>query len=126
MEIFFFETPPKNCTNMLFFLIFLHIPIDLWVEASENWIFRLKVLSRVCTVRPKLGVFSKMFKIQLFCFFITQHMCAIFRGCLKKKCLHFSGTRDCLLCGVPYIYIFTILYIYRVSHKEVHFKTLSF
>ena len=40
---FFFETPPKNCTNMLFFLFFLHIPIDLWVEASENLIFRLKV-----------------------------------------------------------------------------------
>ena len=24
-------------------------------------------------------------------------------GCLKKKFLHFSGARDCLLCGVPYI-----------------------
>ena len=63
---FFFETPPKNCTNMLFSYFFLHIPIDLWVEASENLIFRFKVLSRVRTVRPKLGVFSKMFKIQLF------------------------------------------------------------
>ena len=30
------------------------------------------MLSRVRTVRPKLGVFSKMFKIQLFCCFITQ------------------------------------------------------
>ena len=27
----FFETPPKDSTNMLFFLFFLHIPIDLWV-----------------------------------------------------------------------------------------------
>ena len=36
------------------------------------WIFRLEVLSRVRTIRPKLGVFSKMFKIQLFCCFITQ------------------------------------------------------
>ena len=72
MEKFCFETPPKNCTNMLFFLFILHIPIDLWVEASENLIFRLKVLSRVRTVRPKLGVFSKMFTIQLFCCFITQ------------------------------------------------------
>ena len=35
-------------------------------------IFRLKVLSRVRTIHPKLGVFSKMFKIQLFCCFITQ------------------------------------------------------
>ena len=30
------------------------------------------MLFRVRTVRPKLGVFSKMFKIQLFCCFITQ------------------------------------------------------
>ena len=30
------------------------------------------MLSRVRTVHPKLGVFSKMFKIQLFCCFITQ------------------------------------------------------
>ena len=55
-----------------FFLIFLHNPGDLWMEASENLIFRFKVLSRVRTVRPNLGVFSKMFKIQLFCCFITQ------------------------------------------------------
>ena len=27
---------------------------------------------------------------------------AILRGCLKKG-LYFSGARDCLLCGVPYI-----------------------
>ena len=42
------------------------------VEATENSIFRFYVLSRVRTIRPKLGVFSKMFKIQLFCCFITQ------------------------------------------------------
>ena len=35
-------------------------------------IFRFKVLSRVRTVRPKSGVFSKVFKIKLFCCFITQ------------------------------------------------------
>ena len=35
---FFFETPPINCTNMFFFLIFfLHTPIDLWVEAQQIW-----------------------------------------------------------------------------------------
>jgi len=41
------------------------------MEASENLIFWFKLLSRVRTVRPKFGVFSKMFKIQFFCF-ITQ------------------------------------------------------
>ena len=30
------------------------------------------MLSRVRTIRLNLGVFSKMFKIQLFCCFITQ------------------------------------------------------
>ena len=35
-------------------------------------IFRLKVFSRVRTVRPKLGVFSRTFKIQLFGCFVTQ------------------------------------------------------
>ena len=64
---------PLKIAQICFFPIFLlHIPIDLWVEASENLIFRFKVLSRVRTVRPKLGVFSKMFKIQFFCCFITQ------------------------------------------------------
>ena len=28
-----------------------------------------------------------------------------FEGGLKKKCPHLSGVLDCLLCGVPYIYI---------------------
>ena len=33
----FFETPPNNCMNMLFFLIlFLHILLIHDVEASEN------------------------------------------------------------------------------------------
>ena len=69
---FFLRHPLKIAQICFFSYFFLHIPIDLWVEASENLIFRLKVLSRVRTVRPKLGVFSKMFKIQLFCCFITQ------------------------------------------------------
>ena len=69
-----FLTLPKKCTHMLFLLIFLHIPIDLWVEASENLIFRLKVLSRVRIVRPKLGVFSKCSKYDFFGCFITQRV----------------------------------------------------
>ena len=56
----------------MLFSFFLHIPGDLWVEASENLSFRFKVLSRVRTLCPKLGVFSKVFKIQLFCCYITQ------------------------------------------------------
>ena len=63
---FFFETPPRNCTNMLFFLFFLHVPGDLLLEASENLIFRFKVSSRVRTVRPKLSVFSKISKYSVF------------------------------------------------------------
>ena len=57
-DIFFSKNPSKSSKNSFFLFFFLHIPMDLWLEASENLIFRFKVLSRVRTVRPKLGVLS--------------------------------------------------------------------
>ena len=39
-----------------------------------------------------------------------RHFCAILRGCLKKEFLHLSGLLDCLLCAVPYIYIYMVQY----------------
>ena len=47
----------------------------------------------------------------------NTHFHAILRGCLKKKNLNFSGAWDCLLCGVPYIYIIITMtddYVYYV------------
>ena len=38
---FFLKHPQKIIKNKVFFLIFLHIPIDLCVEASENSSFSL-------------------------------------------------------------------------------------
>ena len=34
---------------------------------------------------------------------LSLAICAIFRGCLKRKFFHFLDAQDCLLCGVPYI-----------------------
>ena len=37
------KTPSKSSEKLVFFLILLHIPIDLCVEASENLSFRFQV-----------------------------------------------------------------------------------
>ena len=55
---------------------------------NGNYIF-----SEACT-SWLIGICKKNYK--------KRHFCAILRGCLKKKFLHFPGVLDCLLCGVPY------------------------
>ena len=57
---------------------------------NGNYIF-----SEACT-SWLIGICKKNYK--------KRHFCAILRGCLKKKFLHFPGVLDCLLCGVPYIW----------------------
>ena len=53
--------------------------IYIFSEASTSWL---------------IGICKKNYK--------ERHFCAILRGCLKIKFLHFPGVLDCLLCGVPY------------------------
>ena len=72
MEKFFFETPPQNRTKMPFFAIFLHIPINHDVQASEKIQFPFLGTIQGAHRTPEVGCFFKIVKIQLFDCFITQ------------------------------------------------------
>ena len=59
----------------------------IFSEASTSWL---------------IGICKKNYK--------ERHFCALLRGCLKIKFLHFPGVLDCLLCGVPYIWLDSALH----------------
>ena len=71
-EIFFWDPPSKSHKNAFlcnFFYIFLLIM--MW-KLQKKYSFHFYAPSRVRTAHPKLGVFFKIVKIQLFDCFIAQ------------------------------------------------------
>ena len=68
-RIFFWDTPSKNAFLCNFFYIFLLI---MMCKLQKKYSFHFYAPSRVRTAHPKLGVFFKIVKIQLFDCFIAQ------------------------------------------------------
>ena len=69
---FFFKHPLKTIQKLVFSQFFLHIPIDLYVEASEKIKFQVLGVIQGAHHTPKIGCFFQIYEIQHFCCFITQ------------------------------------------------------
>ena len=69
---FFFKHPLKIIQKLVLSQFFLHIPIDLYVEASEKIKFHVFGVMQGVHRTPKIGCFFQIYEIQHFCRFITQ------------------------------------------------------
>ena len=72
MEKFFLRPPSKSHKNAFFCNFFYIFLLIMMCKLQKKYSFHLYAPSRVRTAHPKLGVFFKIVKIQLFDCFMTQ------------------------------------------------------